>query len=95
MALCSNLAFRSPVSVNSEKLLQVWDKARPRLAQNPRAPAGRLRRAQTFPRALGIEVAFAREGRSGSRVIRIFANTGSSVRREGPSLHHTTVRWRP
>jgi hypothetical protein len=30
--------------------------------QNPRALAGRLRRAQTFLRALGIEVAFGREG---------------------------------
>jgi hypothetical protein len=30
--------------------------------KNPRALAGRLRRAQTFLRALGIEVAFGREG---------------------------------
>jgi hypothetical protein len=54
---------------------------------NPRALAGRLRCAQTFLRALGIKVAFTREGRSGSRVIRIhnmFANTGSSERRERP-----------
>jgi hypothetical protein len=39
--------------------------------QNPRALAGRLRRAQTFLRALGIEIAFSREGHAGSRVIRI------------------------
>jgi hypothetical protein len=39
--------------------------------KNPRALAGRLRRAQTFLRALGIEIAFSREGRAGSRVIRM------------------------
>ena len=33
--------------------------------KNPRALAGRLRRAQTFLRAAGIEVAFGREGRAG------------------------------
>ena len=40
---------------------------------NPRALAGRLRRAQTFLRALGIEITFSREGRSGNRVIRMRA----------------------
>jgi hypothetical protein len=39
--------------------------------KSPRALAGRLRRAQTFLRALGIEVAFGREGRAGTRVIRM------------------------
>ena len=39
-------------------------------AKNPRALAGRLRRAQTFLRTLGIEVTFSREGRTGSRMIR-------------------------
>src|SRR2546430_17247765 len=39
--------------------------------KNPRALAGHLRRAQTFLRALGIEIAFSREGRPGSRVIRM------------------------
>jgi hypothetical protein len=38
---------------------------------SPRALAGRLRRAQTFLRTLGIEIAFSREGRAGSRVIRM------------------------
>jgi hypothetical protein len=50
--------------------------------KNPRALAGRLRRAQTFLRALGIEVAFGREGHAGSRVIRMYttvANTVSTV----------------
>jgi hypothetical protein len=41
--------------------------------QNPGALAGRLRRAQTFLRMLGIEISFAREGRAGTRTIRISA----------------------
>ena len=47
--------------------------------KNPRALAGRLRRAQTFLRALGIEVAFSREGRAGSRVIRISGTPETTV----------------
>jgi hypothetical protein len=39
--------------------------------RNPRALASRLRRCQTFLRTVGIEVNFAREGRAGSRVIRM------------------------
>jgi hypothetical protein len=39
--------------------------------KSPRALAGRLRRAQTFLRAMGIEMTFAREGRTGTRMIRI------------------------
>jgi len=35
--------------------------------KNPRALAGRLRRAQTFLRAIGIEIAFSRQGRAGNR----------------------------
>jgi hypothetical protein len=35
------------------------------MGQNPRALAGRLRRAQTFLRTLGIEITFSREGRLG------------------------------
>ena len=41
--------------------------------KNPRALAGRLRRAQTPLRALGIEIVFGREGRLGTRTIRITA----------------------
>jgi hypothetical protein len=59
--------------------------------KTPRALAGRLRRAQPFLRALGIEVAFSREGQSGNRVIRIrmgaenTVSTVSSVRHnDGP-----------
>jgi hypothetical protein len=49
--------------------------------KNPRTLAGRLRRAQTFLRALGIEITFTREGRAGNRVIRIrrTENTVSTV----------------
>jgi hypothetical protein len=43
----------------------------PSWPKNPRALAGRLRRAQTFLRALGIDMTFSREGRAGSRIIRI------------------------
>jgi hypothetical protein len=41
--------------------------------KSPRALAGRLRRAQTFLRTVGIEIAFGREGRFGTRTIRITA----------------------
>jgi hypothetical protein len=37
--------------------------------KSPRALAGRLRRAQTFLRTLGIEIVFGREGRLGTRTI--------------------------
>jgi hypothetical protein len=39
--------------------------------RNPRLLAGRLRRAQTFLRTLGIEIAFSREGRAGNRMIKL------------------------
>jgi hypothetical protein len=39
--------------------------------KNPRVLAGRLRRAQTFLRAIGIDIAFSREGRAGNRIISI------------------------
>jgi hypothetical protein len=42
-----------------------------RLAKKARALAGSLRRAQTFLRALGIDITFSREGHAGSRIIRI------------------------
>ena len=47
--------------------------------KTPRALAGRLRRAQTFLRALGIDIAFSREGRAGSRIIRIRATQENIV----------------
>src|SRR5262249_53215102 len=39
--------------------------------KSPRELAGRLRRAQTFLRVLGIHIAFRPEGRAGTRVTRI------------------------
>ena len=61
--------------------------------KNPRAFAGRLRRAQAFLRMLGIEIAYSREGRAGRRMIRMRAareypdrnivRTVSSVRNDG------------
>src|SRR5262249_44076034 len=36
--------------------------------------------AQTFLRALGIDIAFSREGRAGNRVIRIHASPEDTVR---------------
>jgi hypothetical protein len=48
-------------------------------AKNPRALAGRLRRAQTFLRTLGIEITFSREGRTGSRMIRVSTRTEDCV----------------
>jgi hypothetical protein len=47
--------------------------------QSPRALAGRLRRAQTFLRALGIEIMFSREGHLGTRTIHITAQHQSQV----------------
>jgi hypothetical protein len=42
---------------------------------NPRALAARLRRCQTFLRTAGIEIVFSREGRMGSRIIRMTSLT--------------------
>ena len=47
--------------------------------KGPRAIAGRLRRAQTFLRILGIDIRFSRIGRSGSRLITIQATTRETV----------------
>jgi hypothetical protein len=57
--------------------------------RHPRALAGRLRRAQTSLRTLGIEMTFGREGRAGTRIIRMSkapentVSTDSSVRNNG------------
>jgi hypothetical protein len=48
--------------------------------KSPRALAGRLRRAQTPLRALGIDVAFGREGRAGTRIIRLTASHENTTR---------------
>ncbi len=48
---------------------------------NPRALSGRLRRAATFLRKVGIEISFGREGRARTRTIRI--TTYSAPENEG------------
>lgn len=50
---------------------------------SPRALSGRLRRAATFLRKIGIEVSFEREGRARTRVIRITAAGADSVLERG------------
>jgi len=59
--------------------------------RSPRELAGRLRRAQTFLRAVGIDIAFAREGRAGNRVIRIrvMHKTVSTV----SNIRHNGCQW--
>jgi len=47
--------------------------------KNPRVLAGRLRRAQTFLRMLGIEIAFWREGRMGTRMIKVSTSAENRV----------------
>jgi hypothetical protein len=62
------------------------------LPKNPRALAGRLRRAQTFLRAIGIHVAFSREGRAGNRIISIRHSSDEAV---GSVSTVSTVREKP
>jgi hypothetical protein len=50
-----------------------------RWIRNPRMLAGHLRRAQTFLQALGVEITFSREGRAGTRVIRMSRSTEKNV----------------
>src|SRR6266481_4325674 len=47
--------------------------------RNPRALAGKLRRMQTFLRTVGIEIAFSREGRAGTRTIHMSAALDNSL----------------
>jgi hypothetical protein len=70
----------------------------PAWAKNPRALAGRLRRAQTFLRTLGIEIAFSREGRTGTRIIRVnmrAENTVSTVGTVGGARGNGSGRDHP
>ena len=70
--------------------------------KNSRALAGRLRRVQTLLRTLGIEIVFGREGRSGTRTIRItatgenqFHNTVSTVSTVSDNGHGTALNHPP
>jgi hypothetical protein len=48
--------------------------------KNPRALAGRLRRAQPGLRSLGIDIVFSRQGRAGTRVITMSWSIERTVR---------------
>jgi hypothetical protein len=54
---------------------------------NPRAMSGRLRRAATFLRKIGIEVGFKKEGRSRTRIVHITASApeNAGAQRSAPS----------
>jgi hypothetical protein len=81
------MAHRQVWSGTASDFLRAADKVqheevsirRPDWPRTPRALAGRLRRAQTSLRALGIELAFHREGRAGSRIVKIHTATARSV----------------
>ena len=65
---------------------------------NPRALSGRLRRAATFLRKIGIEVSFEREGRARTRIIRITAAGAELVPERGgaqPSASSAPFAPRP
>jgi hypothetical protein len=64
------MADKAPWSGSASDFLQIGAN-RSGWPKNPRALAGRLRRAQSFLRTLGIEIVFGREGRFGMRTIRI------------------------
>jgi hypothetical protein len=87
------MADRMQWTESASDLLQVGTN-RSGWPKSPRGLAGRLRRAQTFLRALGIEIVFGREGRLGMRTIRITAmgenrsnNTVSIVSRVSDNGH--------
>jgi hypothetical protein len=52
---------------------------------SPRALSGRLRRAATFLRKIGLEVIFEREGRARTRMIRIAAAASATSQGASPS----------
>jgi hypothetical protein len=87
------MADRAQWTGSAADLLQAGTN-RPGWPKSPRALAGRLRRAQTFLRTLGIEIVFGREGRLGTRTITITAvgetqpgNTVSIVSRVSDKGH--------
>jgi hypothetical protein len=56
--------------------------------KNPRALASRLRRAQTFLRLLGIDIAFIREGRAGTRIIKMCTTVENTVSMDSNACNH-------
>ncbi|MEA3150893.1 MAG: hypothetical protein QOD56_1832 [Gammaproteobacteria bacterium] len=74
------------------------DDMAPRSAGWPRTPrtlAGRVRRAQTFLRTLGIEIAFSREGHAGARMITMSVAQEPAETSSGPSAASATVNRGP
>ncbi len=65
--------------------------------ETPRALAGRLRRAATFLRKVGIEIGFEREGRARTRVIRITTGPAPTPETRGaaPSTSSTPSAHQP
>ena len=61
---------------------------------SPRALAGRLRRAATFLRKIGIEIGFEREGRARTRIIRI-TTTANHPRQKTPGRNRPHRPHRP
>jgi hypothetical protein len=80
------MASRNQWAGTASEFLQAADKLqrqealirRPDWPRTPRALAGRLRRAQTSLRAVGIDIAFQREGRDGNRMIRMHGRPSAS-----------------
>jgi hypothetical protein len=91
------MADRAQWTGSASDLLQVGSN-RSGWPKSPRALAGQLRRAQTFPRTVGIKIVFGREGRLGTRTIMITVvsdsrwhntvSTVSHVRDNGPGANH-------
>jgi hypothetical protein len=61
--------------------------------KNPRELAGRLRRAQTFLRTLGIEMTFGRAGRAGTRTITIRTGRENTVSTVSSVRHNDHDPW--
>ena len=81
------MAERSAWTGSAADLLRAADLAGDELLEEkradwpktPRALAGRLRRAQTFLGTLGIGITFWREGRMGTRMIRVSTSAEDTV----------------
>jgi hypothetical protein len=89
------MSERTMWSGNASDLLRVatparHDATRPDVGwpKSPRALAGRLRRAQTPLRAMGIEMSFGREGRAGTRIIRLTASRAKTARTTVSTVSH-------
>ena len=64
---------------------------------SPRALSGRLRRAATFLRKIGIEVAFKKEGRARTRIVHITASApeNAGAQPSAPSARSASSRQMP